>query len=498
MLLDGWCNDAVPEGLSCYTNPGASVNVCLGRLNGKCERSMGAAIGLFLLIWKFSNALALSLRTLPRMIAFVEDIPAMSTRGLDSAQEKLYEQPLPWTEASGLRILKFFGVGRGAAWFHKAFIIFLGWAFLLISDVVQPFYMASDFGRIFLLYWQTSSRRIWEASVFYICCWYLLVVRYTQRDPWDDSKADQTQGVLWFLAPGASNVPTSVCITLIVFQTFSYIFSSVCALKLAIDSIGFETAASGRYALRFLSQGRAPPYVVNGFKEPVNGVVKLHVPLDLLTSSGLSEILEALRDSKATHLKASWRGSGLLTCTSRSEPSERILRTLARACSLMQDIEWFNKVPIGPLIKGQVKTIEGGTGESLGMKVVLTRLRNALSITHIRLHNTKFDDECCRLLGMALCLNDSIVDIDLSNNRVTDVGISYIADAIRGHPNLKSLNLAKNMFGKHGARTLAAALLDIQGLEKLVVTDNDLGAAGWAAFQVAIRENPYLGSILVA
>eukprot|EP00388_Colpodella_angusta_P025908 GDKK01003979.1.p1 GENE.GDKK01003979.1~~GDKK01003979.1.p1 ORF type:complete len:181 (+),score=44.50 GDKK01003979.1:1-543(+) len=164
----------------------------------------------------------------------------------------------------------------------------------------------------------------------------------------------------------------------------------------------------------------------------------------------------------------------------------------------MEKIEWFNKVPIGALVRGEVKTIEGGTGESLGMRVVLTRLRNAHSITHIRLHNTKFDDECCRLLALALCLNDSIIDVDLSNNRITDQGIFYISDAIRGHPNLKSLNLAKNMFGKEGARALAGALLDLQGLERLVVTENDLGAQGWAAFQVAIRENPLLGNILVA
>ena len=86
-------------------------------------------------------------------------------------------------------------------------------------------------------------------------------------------------------------------------------------------------------------------------------------------------------------------------------------------------------------------------------------------LKHLSLRFCDLDDGDARRVGRALCrpvgrdvlVNTTLLTLDLSNNRVGDVGAAHLADALKVNRTLLVLSLASNAVGDEGARRVAEA-----------------------------------------
>mmetsp|Transcript_44068 Transcript_44068/g.129857 ORF Transcript_44068/g.129857 Transcript_44068/m.129857 type:complete len:673 (-) Transcript_44068:27-2045(-) len=119
-----------------------------------------------------------------------------------------------------------------------------------------------------------------------------------------------------------------------------------------------------------------------------------------------------------------------------------------------------------------------GSGEVCGVPVEMLR-RNDISGT-LNLSGTGLGPTGARLLGLLLLLPGapSIDKLDLAGTRIFDdrdmEGLNALIAAIKGMPNLSSLNLGDNRLGPQGATELAKVLPECTALVSLSLDDNVL------------------------
>ena len=157
-----------------------------------------------------------------------------------------------------------------------------------------------------------------------------------------------------------------------------------------------------------------------------------------------------------------WKFSKFLTKGTVFEEDD--YDTLGRALNGNTKIEVLELSELKMIDKPCVKVL-GGIGVS-------TR-----SISSITLSNNELT--CVSLSALAQCIKDcqSITFIDLSHNLVSDQGFEDLAGAITNNTSLKTILMDDNEITDSGALVMAEAILNSR-VEKLTLNDNHIGNKG--------------------
>ncbi|ESN99786.1 hypothetical protein HELRODRAFT_176552 [Helobdella robusta] len=89
---------------------------------------------------------------------------------------------------------------------------------------------------------------------------------------------------------------------------------------------------------------------------------------------------------------------------------------------------------------------------------------NSNQIRHLSLRHNDISDEVCRAIGLALgSLADNqsnlrLVSLNLSGNKVTDLGAEFIANGLKRNRTLLFLDLSSNLICDYGAQKLGMAI----------------------------------------
>ncbi|XP_059818069.1 NACHT, LRR and PYD domains-containing protein 12-like isoform X3 [Hypanus sabinus] len=133
------------------------------------------------------------------------------------------------------------------------------------------------------------------------------------------------------------------------------------------------------------------------------------------------------------------------------------------------------------------------TGNKLGdsgVKLVSAALRNPeCKIQTLCLRDVGLTDSGAEDLVSALSINPSLMELDLSNNELGDTGVKLVSAALR-NPECKIQKLVLNYVGltDSGAEDLASALSTNPSLTQLDLSGNNLGDSGVKLMSVALRK----------
>ncbi|KAJ8932297.1 hypothetical protein NQ314_014790 [Rhamnusium bicolor] len=78
----------------------------------------------------------------------------------------------------------------------------------------------------------------------------------------------------------------------------------------------------------------------------------------------------------------------------------------------------------------------------------------------LRIHRSKLEYKHCQALMQSLVLNRTLVELDLSNCQIGDLGALCVAKVLEGHPTLKKLNLSNNYIGQIGSEGIGFSMLE--------------------------------------
>ncbi|XP_072354303.1 NACHT, LRR and PYD domains-containing protein 3-like isoform X1 [Scyliorhinus torazame] len=126
-----------------------------------------------------------------------------------------------------------------------------------------------------------------------------------------------------------------------------------------------------------------------------------------------------------------------------------------------------------------------------GMEVLSAALKNPdCRIQKLRLNNNTLTDHCAEDLTTALNTNQSLTNLNLSNNKLGDSGVKLLSEALR-NPDCKiqKLCLRDVTLTDSCAEALSSALSINQSLTDLNLGNNNLGDSGAKLLSVALR-NP--------
>ena len=106
--------------------------------------------------------------------------------------------------------------------------------------------------------------------------------------------------------------------------------------------------------------------------------------------------------------------------------------------------------------------------------------------------NANVSDAGVTTLTQALHHNNSVAELDLSNNRINDNGAAAIATALHKNSTLKKLDLSNNIISDVGVAAIAQALRHNSTLEELHFQGNRISDDGAAALVQALHYKPTL------
>ncbi|XP_078062596.1 NACHT, LRR and PYD domains-containing protein 3-like [Mustelus asterias] len=129
-------------------------------------------------------------------------------------------------------------------------------------------------------------------------------------------------------------------------------------------------------------------------------------------------------------------------------------------------------------------------GDSV-VKLLSAALRNPeCKIQKLDLNVNSLTDSCAEDLASALSTNRSLIDLNLSLNKLGDSGVKLLSAALRNPEcKIQKLNLYGNDLSDSCAEDLASALSTNRSLIDLNLGDNKLGDSGVKLLSVALR-NP--------
>lgn len=121
-------------------------------------------------------------------------------------------------------------------------------------------------------------------------------------------------------------------------------------------------------------------------------------------------------------------------------------------------------------------------------------LKTNTSLLKINVSKTEINDRIVeKLCGCLQNTASRLIDLDLSRNNITDIGLTALAEAIVGLETLKYLNLGMNLIKDSGMPALVDYLIDPRcGLTELSLTGNRINNEGIQTLARFVRPNTSL------
>jgi hypothetical protein len=120
----------------------------------------------------------------------------------------------------------------------------------------------------------------------------------------------------------------------------------------------------------------------------------------------------------------------------------------------------------------------------------LTRgLKENTSLLQLDLSDNRIEADGAELLAQALSINKTLQELNLSDNTIGDKGAKSLAEALTINTTLKALDLTNNRIGYAGANALAQALGENNtSLQTLYFSGNDIDQEGKTALDNAVEK----------
>ncbi|XP_038656820.1 NACHT, LRR and PYD domains-containing protein 3-like isoform X2 [Scyliorhinus canicula] len=145
---------------------------------------------------------------------------------------------------------------------------------------------------------------------------------------------------------------------------------------------------------------------------------------------------------------------------------------------------------LGPILhKCQVLRLGNNKLGDPGVKLLSVALRNPdCKIQKLGLNSNTLTDSCTQDLALLLSANRLLKDLDLGNNKLGDSGVTALSVALRDLAcKLQKLELYENILTDSCAQDLASILSTNQSLMELNLGNNKLGDSGVKLLSVALR-----------
>lgn len=117
------------------------------------------------------------------------------------------------------------------------------------------------------------------------------------------------------------------------------------------------------------------------------------------------------------------------------------------------------------------------------------------SVRALDLSDNRIRADGGKALGQMLTVNGSLQELSLRLNRLGDIGGHYFFDGLRRNSGVRSLNLACNELGAEAARSLSEALRSNEALRSLDISGNAFMEEGGRMLAAAVRESHNLCEI---
>ena len=117
---------------------------------------------------------------------------------------------------------------------------------------------------------------------------------------------------------------------------------------------------------------------------------------------------------------------------------------------------------------------------------------NKCRIRNLNLSCQRVDIGCemeFHIISQGLAANNSVISLDISNNRVRDEDLEWISLALIKNRTLHDLNLARNKITQEGIVSIAKSIHHMRGLKKLSLWGNEVTETGANALCLGLREN---------
>ena len=127
-----------------------------------------------------------------------------------------------------------------------------------------------------------------------------------------------------------------------------------------------------------------------------------------------------------------------------------------------------------------------------GVTALAQALHQNSTLQHLDLSNNSLSDAGTTAVAQALHHNSTLWELDLSNNSLSDAGTTAVAQALHHNSTLWELDLSNNSISDAGTTAVAQALHHNSTLRELDLSNNSVSDAGTTAVAQALHHNSTL------
>ena len=128
----------------------------------------------------------------------------------------------------------------------------------------------------------------------------------------------------------------------------------------------------------------------------------------------------------------------------------------------------------------------------VGVTAVAQALHHNSTLQKLDLSNNSLSDAGVTAVAQALHHNSTLRRLDLSNNSVSDAGVTAVAQALHHNSTLRRLDLSNNSVSDAGVTAVSQALHHNSTLQELDLSNNSVSDAGVTAVSQALHHNSTL------
>ena len=111
------------------------------------------------------------------------------------------------------------------------------------------------------------------------------------------------------------------------------------------------------------------------------------------------------------------------------------------------------------------------------------------TLQELNMSNNRITNEGAKMIGEAIKVNKTLQKLDISNNSISDDGAAAISDGLKCNISLQELNMSDNQIANEGAKMIGEAIKVNKTLQKLDISGKSISDDGAAAISDGLKCN---------